>query len=389
MPERALNDSQLLVLSIFCYRLDCVDGVTVGTPLGEAAARMEDALVERQVLRGDGPTDSVSQLMDYREWFSVLGNIKTSPELAELSVAAIDIDAYGGKKLLLADAQGNAYAVFGGTGRGEWEDNFIAAYERESAQQLSALAWILGACPPGRYAHVTACGHSKGGNKAFYLAVRAADVVDRAVGFDTQGFSRAFVRAYGDAILANTQKITAYALDNDYVNGLLNNIALESRRIYLDGSHVANPVACHSPFSLFVPYRGTAGTILELGGQVPQGPLGKAFREFSAYVQNNASAEEYRTICRCMSAALENILVPNVSDEERAARAKRIGDGEGFGVLVRYIARFFADTAQEVGPRDVLALLIPGGKQGDTVLDDLAIGALKAASGVLKWMTRK
>ena len=388
MPHAMLDDSQLLLVSTFVYRIDCVDGIHAGMHLDEAAELMETALVARQVEQADGPNDNVSQLMTYREWFAVLASVRFTPALANLMVDAVCVDEKRSKALLLSDEAGNAYAVFSGSGAGEWEDNAIAAYERESAQQLGSLAWLLRETAGRNYETVTACGHSKGGNKAFYLAVRAPQVVDRAVGFDAQGFSRAFVRAYGDDILANTEKITAYALDNDYVNGLLSNIALPSRRLYLDGSHVQNPVAYHSPYSLFVPYHGAGGTVHELGGEVPQGAFGRAFREFSAFVQERASDDEYRAMCRCIGQALENILVPNSSDADRADRAREIASSEGFGVLLSYLGQFFAETIQGIGLGEIVAFLIPGGKRGDTILDDLAIGALKTASDILKRLTR-
>ena len=383
-----LDDSQLLILSIFAYRLDCVEGIRAGLTFEEAARLMENSLIERQIERGDAATDTVSQLMSYREWFAVLACIRTTPALANLVLDNVQVDSCRAKMMLLSDAERNAYAVFSGSGAGEWEDNAIAAYERESAQQLSALAWILGTCGARGYRTVTACGHSKGGNKAFYLAVRAPGIVDRAVGFDAQGFSSAFVQAYGDDILANTDKIWAYALDNDYVNGLLANIALHSRRIYVDGSHISNPVAYHSPFSMFVPYHGATGTLLELGGSVPQGTFGRAFREFSIFVHKRADDWEYQQMCRCIGSALENLLVPNRTDAERQAYAIEIGSSEGFKILFGYLRRFFSETIQDIGPADLVAFLLPKGQRGATVLDDFAISALQTASGVLKWLTR-
>ena len=388
MAVPRLDDSQLLVLSTFAYRLDCLSSTRAGRQLDEFARDMENSLLSRQIERGDGPDDPVSQLMDYRAWFTVLASIRATPALSQLMVDAVEIDARGAKMMLLSDDAGNAYAVFAGTGPGEWEDNALAAYERDSAQQLAALAWFQREVVPRQYAHVVACGHSKGGNKAFYLAVRTGDALDRAVGFDAQGFSREFVEAYGPSILESAPKITAYSLDNDYVNGLLNGIAPTSQCLFIDGSHVDNPVAYHSPYSLFVPYHGASGTILEIGGEVPQGAFGRAFREFSLYAQEHASEDDYRQICHAICAALENIIVPNATDEERASRAERIGAGEGFGLAAAYLARFFGDTIQNVSIGEVLSFLLPSGKYGATAIDDLAIGALKTVSDILRRLTR-
>ena len=390
MPDDVtpLDDSQLLVLSTMAYRLDRAGDIQPGDTLRSIANAMRDAVLERMTATGHEASDNLSQQMSYRDWLCVLDCAAGVPALADLAVDAFDIDAAGAKKILLADGRGNAYAIFGGTGAGEWMDNVEAAYEAESAQQRRALEWLKAELARHSYAHVIATGHSKGGNKAMYIAVCGDGLIDRAVAFDAQGFSRAFARAHGEDILANTQKITQYSLDNDYVNGLLSCIALHSRRIYVDGSHVVNPVAYHSPFSLFNPYHGASGLVLEIGGPVPQGRFGKAFAGLSQYIQENASDYEYRQVCTCLGAAFENLLVPHVSDADRAARSIEIAQMEGFGMLLEYLSGYMQQSVLGVGVPDIVGLLLPSGRRGNTILDDVRLGALDVASSVLKLLTK-
>ena len=383
-----LDDSQILILSTMAYRLDRAGAILPGDTLKSIASAMRDAVLERMVASGHDADDNLSQQMSYREWMCVLDCAMTTPQLADLVVDAFDIDEAGAKKLALSDGVGNAYVVFGGTGAGEWMDNVEAAYQPESAQQRRAVEWLCDVRAAHSYSSVTAAGHSKGGNKAMYIAICGNDLIDRAVAFDAQGFSREFVQAYGERILANTQKITQYSLDNDYVNGLLSCIALHSHRIYVDGSHVENPVAYHSPFSLFNPYHGASGTILEMGGPVPQGTFGKAFAGLSRYIRENANDYEYREVCACLGAAFENLLVPHVSDADRAARSIEIAQTEGFGLLLGYVGGYVQQSVLGVSVPDIVSLLLPAGKRGRTVLDDMRIGALDVASSVLKFLTR-
>lgn len=383
-----LDDNQLLVLSTMVYRLDRAGDIQLGDTLASVAGAMREAVVGRMLATEHSMDDNLSQLMSYRDWLLLLDHVSASPQLAGLVVNAFDIDEAGAKKILLSDGGGNAYAVFGGTGAGEWKDNVEAAYQATSVQQQRAFEWLRAQLADRAYASVVATGHSKGGNKAMYIAVREGALIDRVVAFDAQGFSREFVELYGPGILENTSKITQYSLDNDYVNGLLACIALPSRRIFIDGSHVENPAAYHSPFSMFHPYHGSSGSVLELAGSVPQGRFGKVFKEFSLFVHQNAEGFEFRQICECLGLAFENLLAPHVSDSDRAARSLEIAQSEGFGLLVEYLGRFFMQNVQGVTVADVLGLLLPMGKRGRTVFDDLKLGALETVSSVLKYLTR-
>lgn len=177
------------------------------------------------------------------EWADMLDSMKKS-DVCELKLKDVDFD---GKKALITyfmDKEGKAYVVFRGTGAGEWEDNFLAGAVADTEQQKRALDYInsLGAD------HITVVGHSKGGNKAKYVAL-LSDKVDRCVAFDGQGFSKFFIEKYQDRIETNKHKITCYALDNDFVNILLYDIY--NKKHYIEGNSIGSFIENHSPNSLF------------------------------------------------------------------------------------------------------------------------------------------
>lgn len=78
---------------------------------------------------------------------------------------------------------------------------------------------------------ITVTGHSKGGNKAQYIAL-LDDSVSRCVSFDGQGFSDQFMEAYRAQVARNQYKIANNSVRHDYVNPLLNAVG---RQIYYEG----------------------------------------------------------------------------------------------------------------------------------------------------------
>jgi hypothetical protein len=177
------------------------------------------------------------------EWADMIDTMKKS-NICELKLQDVDLDD---KKALITsftDKAGKAYVVFRGTGAGEWEDNFLGGATADTEQQKKALDYINSLDAD----HITVVGHSKGGNKAKYVAL-LSDKVDRCVAFDGQGFSDFFIEKYQDRIEANKYKITCYALDNDFVNILLYDIY--NKKYYIEGNGVGNFKENHSPNSFF------------------------------------------------------------------------------------------------------------------------------------------
>lgn len=179
------------------------------------------------------------------EWEQMLQKINSNPALSSLILQKVDVDDKKALAVCLTDSNGQAYVVFRGTGAGEWPDNFEGGYKADTEQQRRALAFIE-SLP---YSHIIVIGHSKGGNKAKYVAI-LSDKILRCVSFDGEGFSKEFFEKYASQIDKNKWKIKNYALSGDFINPLLIDINAEGK-IYIEGSGVSNLKQLHSPSSFF------------------------------------------------------------------------------------------------------------------------------------------
>lgn len=143
---------------------------------------------------------------------------------------------------------GSVSVIFKGTGSGEWldsgeglsgipEENTYIAYSKNgkvvsrtvqsdyaTTQQVDALNWfnkIAAQNSWNTHTDITVSGHSKGGNKAQFVAVNS-DLVDNCFSFDGQGFSPEAVSSFKNQFGSNFEKrklnIFSFAADNDYVN---------------------------------------------------------------------------------------------------------------------------------------------------------------------------
>jgi hypothetical protein len=177
------------------------------------------------------------------EWADMLDAMKTS-DICKLRVQDVNRDNKEALISYLKDEEGNTYVVFRGTSSGEWPDNFQGAYLSDTEQQKAALAYINSIDAD----NITVVGHSKGGNKAKYVALLSDKVTD-CVSFDGQGFSQAFKDKYQDLIEKNKYKIKCYALDADFVNILMHDIYKE--KYYIKGNGIGNFLENHSPNSFF------------------------------------------------------------------------------------------------------------------------------------------
>lgn len=160
---------------------------------------------------------------------------------------------------------GNISVVFRGTGKGEWidngeglsgipEENTYITYGRNgrviyrqkitkdhaSDQQVEALNWFHSIAAKNgwnRLTPITLSGHSKGGNKAQFIAIHS-DLVKECYSFDGQGFSPEALAAlktkYGEAYEMRRQNIRSFAADNDYISVLGERLVPEDQIYYFE-----------------------------------------------------------------------------------------------------------------------------------------------------------
>lgn len=246
------------------------------------------------------------------DWGRMIQGMKENMAIAELELVDFHVDRGGGEMACFKDPSGNAVAVFQGTSTQEWSDNFQGGYVADTPQQKSALEWI-DSLP---YENITVTGHSKGGNKAQYVSL-LSDKVDRCVSYDGQGFSKEFLEKYEGEVAVNRDKITSYAVDNDYVNILLYDVSGE--KIYLKGNNVDVFIDNHCPDSAFFS-DGSGNLVIH---ETEQGEAAKKLQGLLNYILNTASDTERRQVLNLLGDLVQMTL----------------GDKKGLADVVSYLFR--------------------------------------------------
>ena len=174
----------------------------------------------------------------------------------------------GMKACALADLTGTVHIVFAGTGAGEWldngeglsgvpRDNIYEKYDPDSkllhketvkndyatGQQVEALNWFNKLCKKhkwDRFAHIVVSGHSKGGNKAQFIAVNSK-LVAECYSFDGQGFSPEAISKFNKSFSdyrTRQNKIYSISTDKDIVNVLGKRVVPEKNIFFLRSSDI-------------------------------------------------------------------------------------------------------------------------------------------------------
>lgn len=173
------------------------------------------------------------------EWQRTLEQILKRENLMKLVIINVENHKSGMRIASFKDSDGNIIVVFRGTTTAkEWDDNGQGAYEYDTMQQVYALNYVNSLDSKS----IIVTGHSKGGNKAQYTAVRCPKV-KKCISINGQGFSNEFVKKYKNLIEENKSKIIAVNSKYDYVNCLLNSIAGETH--YIKTSFQFNPLFYH------------------------------------------------------------------------------------------------------------------------------------------------
>jgi len=164
------------------------------------------------------------------------------------------------------DVDGNISIVFRGTGKGEWldnaegldgktnennyytydssgsiiEENTVTQSDYGTRQQVQALNYmnqIIAINGWTAETNITVSGHSKGGNKAQFVAL-FSDLVDECYSFDGQGFSpeaiESFKKLFSESFYEKISKMYSISAENDYVNVLGERLVPEDNVVYID-----------------------------------------------------------------------------------------------------------------------------------------------------------
>ena len=270
------------------------------------------------------------------EWAAMIRYLKTKKEIIELKIKEAT------EKVICfvnPNEDGSAIVAFRGTNGGdEWKDNVEGLNQADTKYQLEAYNYIEGL----NYEHVTVVGHSKGGNKAQYVAIRC-DKVDRCVSYDGQGFSKEFIDKYSVEIDKNAHKISCYSLSTDFVHILMFPIPGAEQFYMNGGDDVANVGENHSPDAAFNYYQDEDGkwhVRVDGNGNVDidftnEDPSMTMLHNFICFFMNNASEEEMQQIVTLLGPLLKGIFGEGWSTDQIAQYLSKHEDE-----LITFIAYF-------------------------------------------------
>ncbi len=251
------------------------------------------------------------------------------------------------------DNSADAVVAFKGTSGGdEWADNVQGLNQSDTRCQKETLDFIESLSAE----NITVTGHSKGGNKAMYVAI-TSDKVTRCVAYDGQGFSQEFIDKYWAEIQAKGGNIKAYSLATDYVHALLFPVP-NAEQIYCQGYGVANIGEHHSPNSLFMTDE-KGRIVLDKSGnpivvKISEDESVGMLHEFTTFVIHNANAEDKEEIIDFVSQMARKVFGgKDVPKEELIDLA--LGNPDAMALVGAYLVKYM--DVQDLGAEDVDELL--------------------------------
>lgn len=333
MSEK-LTEEQLLLLNNLIYRSEFTKMNSDGTPVykGKTVGYILNIII-------DANHGNTQETMTPEEWDAIYRLAESDSKILDLKVTEQYYEPETGAKMACfvdVDKNGNeqAYAVYAGTGANEWRDDCVAGAMADSPQQEKALKWLEGT----PYDNIIVSGHSKGGNKAMYVAI-TSDKVSECYAFDGEGFSKEFCDKYEDEIKERGNKIHLTANYRDFVNILLINIAGETK--YIENSiGVANAGEYHAPNSLFK-YDENGNIEYSLGEIGTQDLTMEMFHEFTVYLIENATETE-----KVLSlSVLGELLTKYLGGNDGVVRDDIIGmfGIEAGEIVIRYLTEYLQE----------------------------------------------
>ena len=329
--------------------------------------------------------------MSGTEWASIIRYLKES-DLKDLTLSSTLESADGDTTLALCFTEkGNtedAIVAFKGTsGREEWIDNVEGLNVSDTPCQIEALNYIEGL----PYSNITVTGHSKGSNKAMYVAI-TSDKVDRCVGYDGQGFSQEFIDKYWAEIEARGVNITNYSVSTDFVHILLFPVP-NSNQVYCVGYGIDSVGEHHSPNSLFVT-DGKGNLVYDENGKpmiiiTSEDASMGMLHEFTTFVLNNATGEDKEAIVGLVSELLGEVFGGGKPDVDKIVNIA-LSDSDSAALIVAYLVKYM--DYKDMGAEDIDPLLEVLGLNELNELIPVEIGPIKfnlPLAGILDYIKKQ
>ena len=295
-----MTDSDLLMLENLTYFDDDLLKTAEVTKLITQCDTLKDFLDQ---FNDDALSKLDSGNADCQEWAARIRYMQKHKDIYSLVIKEYNPDV---KCLLFEDPQNPDHAIVafkGTTGGDEWKDNAEGLNRADTEAQLKAKAYIESL----EYGSITVTGHSKGGNKAMYVAITCKNFY-RCVADDGQGFSKEFLDKYRVEVQNRASNIKNYSLSNDYVHILMFPIPGSEQIYMIPGNRVDKIGGAHYPIGPFRLYEQDGHWYIdETGGTVHitpyEDPSMTLLHELTTFLMNNASEEE-------LAALTDNLLGP-------------------------------------------------------------------------------
>lgn len=322
-----------------------------------------------------------------KEWADILRYIKGNEKLRNLVLTDTMENKEGTTlALCLTDTTNSSEAIvaFKGTSGGEeWIDNVEGLNVSDTQCQKEALDFIesLG------YTDITVTGHSKGGNKAMYVAITSSKV-KACIAFDAQGFSQKFLDKYWAEIQKRGGNISNYSLEADYVHALMFQIP-NARLIYCVGAGVDNVKQLHSPNSFFL-QDNTGNLWIDEAGHViiRQGEEAESIamlHNFTTFIINNAGEEDKVQMINYVSELLALTFAgEDASKDELIDFA--LSDPDSLATVFAYLVKYM--DVYELGAADIDGLLETLGLNSLNELIMIKEFDLSSVTERLEWMKK-
>lgn len=257
-----------------------------------------------------------------------------------------------------------AIVAFKGTsGSGEWVDNINGFNQVDTNCQKQALEFIESLS----YSNVTVTGHSKGGNKAMYVAIRS-EKVKRCLAMDAQGFSQEFINKYWAEIQLRGKNITNYSIDVDYVHALMFQIP-NSHQVYFHGFNMYDAAQYHCPNSYFKLDENN-NLVIENGKVVlDETEIDSAnirmIHEFTTFVLNNGSKQDKQLIVSYLSRIIPLVMDGNTSKDEIVDEVLK--DPNALGTILAYLVKYMKEYNLNAEDIDALLEVLQLNKLNDSI----------------------
>lgn len=342
-----MTDEQLMLLEMLTYGLNgsIARAAGIGNVTGDTVEDWMNHFTEDRLAELEGQGDNVDgSYLSGKEWAAIIRQIQSDEQLMDLNIRNIDDNVHA---MCFEDMEGNAYVAFKGTSGGdEWYDNVEGLNSADTKSQKEAQDYIEDL----PYDHITVVGHSKGGNKAQYVAI-TSDKVDRCVSMDGQGFSQEFLDKYAAEIEARGGNIKNISLDTDYVHILLFPVP-GAEQIYCKGDESLAGLRNHSPGAYYQYKDGHM--VVDENGQpalifVDSENKGIVYlHEFTCFVLNVMPDDKKSQVVEYLGYLLaltfdDHYTVPGTDYDQSKLLDYILSDPESLSLVLAYLLKY-ADT---------------------------------------------